>query len=138
MPTRSNALTSLRSLRAPDALAPALAADALAVLVFVAVGRASHAETRPVLGVLVTAWPFLVGLLAGWALSLLRGRAVPVAVRRGIPLWASTVVVGMLLRVATGRGMAPSFVVVAAVVLGAFLLGWRGVAALARRRRERR
>jgi len=136
MPARSYALRSLRSQRARDALAPALAADAVAVLVFAAVGRASHAETRPVLGVLVTAWPFLVGLLAGWALTLLRGRAVPVAVRRGIPLWASTVAVGMLLRVATGRGVAASFVVVAAVVLGAFLLGWRGVAAVARRRLE--
>jgi Protein of unknown function (DUF3054) len=43
----------------------------------------------------------------------------------------------MLLRVATGAGTAFSFVVVATLVLGVFLLGWRALAALARRRRHR-
>ena len=43
--------------------------DAAFVVVFAAIGRASHAED--VLGGLaVTAWPFLVALAAGWAVTL--------------------------------------------------------------------
>lgn len=114
-----------------------LAIDTVAVLVFTAVGRASHAETSPVLGVLATAWPFLAGLAAGWCVVLLRSRAAPRTVAGAIPVWFSTVTVGMLLRVAAGRGVAVSFVVVATVVLGAFLLGWRALAALVGRRQAR-
>ena len=36
--------------------------DAALVIVFAALGRASHAEQNPVVGALATAWPFLVGL----------------------------------------------------------------------------
>jgi hypothetical protein len=107
----------------------AVALDALLVLVFAAVGRASHEETSPVLGVLGTAWPFLVGAAAGWALVRVRSRRWPVAVGPGIPVVVAAVVVGMLLRVVTGAGTALTFVVVATLVLGAFLLGWRAVAA---------
>ena len=42
--------------------------DVAFVLVFAAVGRATHDEVNPVLGVLATAWPFLVGLAVGWTL----------------------------------------------------------------------
>jgi hypothetical protein len=107
----------------------AVALDALLVLVFAAVGRASHEETSPVLGVLGTAWPFLVGAAAGWALVHARSGRWPVAVGPGIPVVVAAVVVGMLLRVVTGTGTAPTFVLVATLVLGAFLLGWRAVAA---------
>ena len=62
-------------------------------------------------------------------------RRAPLGVRDGIPVWVCAVAVGMLLRVATGAGTAFSFVVVATVVLGVFLLGWRALAALVRRRR---
>jgi UPF0716 family protein affecting phage T7 exclusion len=51
-------------------------------------------------------------------------------------VWLSTVLVGMLLRAASGAGVQTSFVVVATVVLGLFLLGWRGVATLVRRSRR--
>jgi len=54
----------------------------------------------------------------------------------GIVVWLSTVVVGMLLRRLTGDGTAASFVVVALVVLGVFLLGWRAARQLVVRRRE--
>ena len=39
-------------------------------------------------------------------------------------------IVGMLLRVVSGQGIQVSFVIVAAVVLAAFLLGWRAVSIL--------
>ena len=116
---------------------PAVAAllDAVLVVVFAAVGRASHAEANPVVGALTTAWPFLVGTLVGWVVvRVLRGRW-PVEVGPGITVWFSTVLFGMLLRHLTGAGTAVSFVVVASVVLAAFLLGWRAVAAFVARRR---
>lgn len=103
--------------------------DAALVLLFAAVGRHSHAESGAVLGVLTTAWPFLAGAAAGWLVSGLGRWADPRTLRGGIPVWAGAVAVGMLLRVVTGRGTAVSFVIVATVVLGIFLLGWRAVAA---------
>jgi len=110
-----------------------LAADVVGVVVFAAVGRRSHAEGDTVVGVLSTAWPFLVGTAVGW--SLARAWARPVAVwPSGVAVWLSTVVVGMLLRRLAGDGTAASFVVVALVVLGAFLLGWRALRRLVVRR----
>ena len=50
-------------------------------------------------------------------------------------LWAVTVVGGMLLRAVTGQGVVPAFVIVASIVLFLFLVGWRLIAALVRRRR---
>ena len=44
---------------------PAIAVDVIAVVVFAIVGRSSHGETNDLLGVAVTAWPFLVGCLIG-------------------------------------------------------------------------
>ena len=42
--------------------------------------------------------------------------------------------IGMLLRKASAQGVAVSFVIVASTVTAVFLLGWRGAAALIRRR----
>lgn len=114
---------------------PAFFLDLLVVLVFAAAGRASHDLTGDVLGVLATAWPFLLGLAAGW-LAVLRQPAE----RRtwwldGLVVAVSTLVVGMLLRSVSGGGTALPFVLVATGVLVAGLVGWRAVAALVGRRR---
>ncbi|WP_286277105.1 DUF3054 domain-containing protein [Naasia aerilata] len=110
----------------------AFAVDLVLVLVFVLIGRASHGEDQA--GFAVTLLPFLAGLLAGW---LLRSGRPPLAVRSGAVVWAATVVLGMLLRAATGQGIAPAFVVVAVLVLGVFLVGWRAVGLLIARLRGR-
>ncbi len=105
----------------------ALGADLLAVVVFATVGRRSHTEGVTVTGVVSTAWPFAVGTAAGWAAS--RGWRAPTSVvATGVPVWVATVAGGMLLRRATGEGTAVSFVVVATVVLGLLVLGWRAAA----------
>jgi len=112
-----------------------LAADVLAVLLFAAVGRRSHAEGLTAAGVLGTAWPFLTGVAVGWLLT--RAWKRPTAVTPvGVGAWLAALLVGMLLRRVTGEGTAWPFVVVATVVLAALLLGWRFVVHLVRRRAQ--
>lgn len=109
---------------------PSFLVDAAFVLLFAITGRISHAEAVTVGGVVQTAWPFLVGLGAGWAGARLLVGVWPSEVLHAVPVWLGTVVVGLLLRVVSGGGAPWSFVVVASVVLAAFLLGWRSVAAI--------
>ena len=121
--------------RAPARLAQVL--DVVLVLVFVLIGRVSHKEDLGIVGVLTTLWPFLVGLVVGHIVTFAWRRPFAV-VRTGLGVWAATVVVGMLLRLASGQGVEPGFVIVTTIVLAVFLLGWRAVAsAVARRRRVR-
>jgi len=115
----------------------AVAADAVCVLVFCAVGRRSHAEGVTVSGVAETAWPFLVGAAVGWLVS--RGWRRPLAVvPTGVAVWVCTIAVGMVLRKLNSGGVAVTFVIVASTVTAALLLGWRAAAALGRRSSGRR
>jgi hypothetical protein len=122
------------ALASPGRIAFAAIADAVLVLVFVLIGRRSHDEGFTVLGTLNTWWPFLVGLAVGWTATIAWRRPFGV-VLPGIPLWAITVAVGMLLRAASGQGVQFSFVIVASVVLAVFLIGWRALSLLVLRRR---
>jgi len=110
--------------------------DVVLVVAFAATGRASHDEAV-LPGLLVTAWPFLVGLVAGWVVTL-AWRAPTRALRTGLGVWAITVAGGMLLRAVSGQGVVVAFVIVASVVLLIALVGWRAIAALVRRVRGRR
>lgn len=105
----------------------ALGLDLILVLVFAAIGRAEHDKGNVVLGVLDTAWPFLVGAAIGWLLvHQLSGREAT-GIGPGITVWLSTVLFGMILRQVTGDGTAFSFIVVATLVLGVFLMGARAL-----------
>lgn len=115
----------------------ALAADAVLVAVFAAVGMLQHHGGFEAAGLAEVAWPFLVGLAIGWAATL-AWRAPTRLVRTGLPLWAITLAGGMLLRWATGGGVAVPFVIVAAVTLAVFLIGWRAIARLVVHLRARR
>ncbi len=98
--------------------------DICCVLVFVIIGRASHAKGEALGGIASTSWPFLCGLAAGWALS--RAWRAPAALApAGVVAWLSTVALGMVLRVIAGQGTAVAFILVALAFLGLFLLGWR-------------
>ncbi|MDV3223191.1 DUF3054 domain-containing protein [Intrasporangium sp.] len=101
--------------------------DALLVVAFAAIGRASHDESLSLGGVLATASPFLVGTAMGWLVVHSRRGAWPLEVGPGITVWFSTLVIGMLLRVALQVGFAWAFLAVAAGVLAAFLVGWRAL-----------
>jgi hypothetical protein len=119
-------------------IALAAIADVALVLLFVLIGRSSHDEGFSVLGTLNTLWPFLAGLVIGW-LIVRAWRRPATVIRAGVPVWIATVAIGMLFRVISGQGVEVSFVIVAAIVLGVFLLGWRAVVAwITRARRIRR
>lgn len=137
--------------RPPDAGSPAASssavlagavADAVAVLFFATAGRSSHAEGITATGVLTTAWPFLTGAALGWLVVRLWRGAWPVpadvstrhTALNGAVVAVVAVIAGMLLRRATGAGTAPAFVVVATLVLGALLVGWRLLWSVLRRR----
>jgi Protein of unknown function (DUF3054) len=117
----------------------AVVLDCCCVLVFVVIGRASHAKGESVAGIASTAWPFLAGLAGGWlAGGWLAGRSWRRPDRlwpAGVSAWLGTVALGMVLRVVSGQGTAVAFIVVALVFLGLFLLGWRVLAQVAARRR---
>lgn len=118
---------------------PALVVDVVAIIAFAILGRRSHDEAGTLFGVLGTAWPFLVGALIGhaicWGVVALRGDQADW--RPGGVVWASTLVLGMLLRLASGSTAAWPFVVVASIALAVFLLGWRGIFRLVQRARTR-
>ncbi|OBJ58465.1 DUF3054 domain-containing protein [Mycobacterium asiaticum] len=112
-----------------------LVTDVVAVLVFCALGRRSHDEGVTASGLATTAWPFLAGTALGWLLS--RGWRRPTAVvPTGVIVWASTLVVGMLLRKVSSASVAVAFIAVASTVTAVFLLGWRAAVELAARRRS--
>ena len=117
--------------RATAALA-ALTADIACLVVFATIGRRTHAEGLTLVGMADTAWPFVAGAAVGWL--LVRGWRRPTAIApTGVTVWVCTVVVAMVLRRVTGEGTALSFVVVASLVTGTLMLGWRAAA----RRRAR-
>lgn len=110
-------------------VAGSLALDLAAVVLFAAAGRNTHEHGLAVVGVLLTAAPFLIGALIGWA--VVRGWRRPIALwPTGVAVWLAAVVLGLALRGLAGGGLAVSFQVVTFLVLGALLLGWRALATL--------
>jgi carbon starvation protein CstA len=115
--------------------------DTAVVVAFVAIGRRNHDEGEAIAGIAETAAPFLIALLVAWVLLRVRGTAVwsdPWPVLTGAVVWVCTVVVGMLLRrFVFDDGTATSFIIVATIFLGTFLVGWRATAAALLARRTR-
>ena len=106
----------------------AAAIDAVAIIVFVAIGRRSHDEGSTIGAIFSVAAPFLLGLLTGWLVA--RAWTRPMHLVTGLTIWPITVLVGMILRhFVFDRGTALSFIIVATLVTGVFLVGWRMVAA---------
>lgn len=126
-------------LPAPRTVAIALATDVVLVIIFAAIGRASHGEEAigpDGLGLAQTTWPFLVALLVGW-LTMRLWRFPLAVLNAGVAVWLYTVIGGMLLRAISGQGVQTAFVIVASIVLAVFLVGWRAIAAIIRRRASR-
>jgi hypothetical protein len=98
--------------------------DVFCVLIFVVIGRASHAKGESLAGIASTSWPFLAGLAVGW-LAVRAWRRPADLLPAGVSAWLGTVAVGMILRVVSGQGTAFAFICVALAFLGLFELGWR-------------
>lgn len=120
----------------PGALGTAVA-DAVGVLVFVALGRGSHDEGTAIGGTLEVAAPFLFALALGWVVVRLVMRRPPSSLPAGVAIWAITLVAGMgLRRTVFDRGTALPFVIVAAAFLAFVLVARRVVVNGVRARRR--
>ena len=118
---------SERTTLRPRVVAWSLLADVVSVLVFVTIGRRNHDEGLSVGGVVETATPFLVALVAIWLVALVWRR--PLGAREGVLAWIGTVAIGMVLRrFVFDEGTATAFVIVATVFLAGLLNGWRALA----------
>jgi hypothetical protein len=108
-------------------------ADLVCVLVFAAAGKSSHEASHANWVVLAIVWPYALAVALAHAGLALRGRSSRRVWPEGVVVLVVTYVLGMALRVMSGRGVAPGFLVVAAVFLALTMLGWRAVARLALR-----
>lgn len=108
--------------------------DVAWLVVFAAIGRASHDEGVTAVGVAAVAWPFVAGYAVGVLVTGLR--RTPRSLGRALPTWLIAVAVAMAIRTVLEGALPPiSFIVVALAFSGAGLLGWRVVALLIGRRR---
>ncbi|MEO8282419.1 MAG: DUF3054 domain-containing protein [Pseudarthrobacter sp.] len=127
--------TQQKSLRgSTPAIAAAALADAVLILVFAAIGRDAHQRTDVIIGVFLTAWPFLTGAALGWLVA--RAWRRPLSLPAGVAIWLGAVGGGMILRAVTGQTVVLAFIIVALVSLGLFLVGYRALLALVRRLRK--
>ncbi|MBA2953200.1 DUF3054 domain-containing protein [Nocardioides sp. CGMCC 1.13656] len=111
-----------------------LVADLVCVLALALGGKSSHEPGDSDWVVLVIAWPFAVAAVLGHVMLLWRGRPTRRVWPEGATVVAVTYVLGMLLRSLSDRGLAPGFLVVAAVFLTVTMLGWRLVTSRLTRR----
>ncbi len=100
--------------------------DLISVLVFVTIGRHTHKDGNTVSGTFTTLWPFAAGLLIGWLL-VSRTHRIATTKTSGLIIALSAVLVGMILRVISGQGIALAFVIVATAFLSFCLVGWRAL-----------
>jgi len=99
-------------------------ADAVSIVIFVAIGRKNHDEGQAASGIFRVAAPFLLALLVGWVIA--RAWKEPLSHRSGVLISLTTIVLGMLLRnIVFDDGTATAFIIVATVFLGTLLNGWR-------------
>lgn len=122
--------------RGNAATALALILDALLIVLFAGLGRRSHELGLDLPGILLTAAPFLLAWLVASLLTR-AWRTWRAVWPHGVVVWIVTVAGGLLLRVTVFNDTAAvSFQVVAACVLGIFMLGRRTVTTLLGRRRS--
>lgn len=106
--------------------------DLVLVLVFVAIGRATHGEALTPPGMVSTGWPFVLALVIGWLVA--RAWRAPRALTTGVIVWLVTVVGGLALRVGVAQQTAAvPFIIVATLTLALVLIGWRLIAKLVSR-----
>lgn len=110
-----------------------LGVDILLILIFIGLGLMSHQQ--PLGDLLPTSLPFLLALLLGhlgvWAVA--SRKHLPLLLE-GVMLWVTTLTLGVALRISFGDTAAMAFVIVSAAMLLVFLVGWRAILLLVRRK----
>ena len=114
-----------------------LAADLACVLALGIGGKRSHDAGESAWVVLAIAWPFALAAVLAHLWLVSRGRPTRRVWPEGAIVLAVTYALGMVLRGASGRGLAPGFLIVACLFLALTMMGWRGVAYLLARNRGR-
>lgn len=123
---------------APTWALAAFVADVFFVFLFAFLGKESHEAQSALSLVLTIVWPYVVGLLFAWAIVNTRRWRADRAWPAGVAVWLVTYVLGTALRGASGRGLAPGFLIVSVIFLGLTLVGWRLLTTLALHYRARR
>lgn len=122
----------MRGTAAPGTPALALFMDVLGVALFALFARIAHqTEEMPLnfSGWMQTVWPFFLGAVAGWVLLALTGKvARAIALSSGVIVWLCTAIAGLAIW-GIRHGEIPhwSFIIVASVMSGLLLLGWRAI-----------
>ena len=116
----------------------AVVVDLACVLAFAFAGKSSHESGASDWVVVAIVWPFALAVAVAHAGLLLRGRDPRLVWPEGAVVLLVTYVLGMALRVGSGRGIALAFLVVAVLFLALTMLGWRAVAQLLTSRRASR
>lgn len=113
-----------------------MAVDVVLIVLFALLGRREHEHALSISGILMTALPFLIAYVAMTFLSkpwFTINKLFPA----GVLVWVGTVAAGLALRIAFGSTAAVPFIIVASLVLGAFLMGRRLVTSLVARRLDK-
>lgn len=100
-------------------------ADLVCVLVFAFAGKTSHEPGRSDWVVLAIVWPYALSVVLAHAGLLARHRDSRRLWPEGTTVLAVTFVLGMALRLVSGRGIAVGFLAVSIVFLAITMLGWR-------------
>lgn len=119
-----------------------LGIDVVAIFVFAVLARLAHnTESDPFtfMNILDTWWPFLIGVVLAHVLAaVVKKHPEPVA-PGGVLVWVVTVVVGLGIWAIRNAAMPHwSFILVATIMSGLLLLGWRAIAASVGRRSRSR
>lgn len=122
----------------PRQIALAASLDLATIVVFVILGRRTHDSGGTLTATITTLAPFVIGLAVAWMAT--RAWRSPERPLTGVIIWAITIVVGLVARVTVfDRTAATAFIIVAAAVTAAGLIGWRLIAfAITRRDITRR
>ena len=110
----------------------------MCVLAFAFGGKSSHEAGSSDWAVLAIVWPFALAVAVTHAGLVIRGRRTRRVWPEGVVVLAVTYVLGMVLRVLSGRGIEGGFLVVAVLFLAVTMLGWRAILSYAHPRLRRR
>ncbi|MFJ2620277.1 DUF3054 domain-containing protein [Glutamicibacter sp. NPDC087344] len=110
-----------------------VAIDLVLIVIFALLGRREHEHGLSIGGILWTALPFIIGYLI-LTLVTRPWKTINNVWPIGLLVWLGTVVLGIAVRLALGSTAAIAFIIVAAIVLGLFLLGRRLITGLVAKR----